>query len=125
MSSDSVQTSEAFVKVVHGPDDRKGWHLDPAKAYVAGRSHRCNVRLSDPTVSATHAEFTNRHGIWIIDDLESSHGTRVNNHRILRPKPLFHRDLVRLGKTVLEFLQYEPLQPGDVESILDGVSIQD
>jgi pSer/pThr/pTyr-binding forkhead associated (FHA) protein len=112
-----------FLRVMHGPDEGKGWRLREGQTYVLGRSHTCAFRVTDPTASGAHAKLSSDHGIWFIADLDSSHGTRVNNHRILHRKPLFDRDRIRLGNTVLEFRQYEALDPEDLEDIDRGVKL--
>jgi len=116
-----AQLAQLFLRVVHGTDHGKAWELHPGASYVLGRSHKCNLRLTDQTTSATHARLECVDGVWRITDLDSSHGTRVNNIRILSPKYLFDRDRIRLGKTVLEFREYETLDADDLAQIEKGI----
>jgi len=110
-----------FLRVAHGPDRGKGWELDPDTQYTLGRSRRCLLRLTDLTVSAVHARLSAERGVWYLADRESSHGTRLNNQRILAPRPLFDRDRIRLGNTVLEFREYEFLTDAELAEIDRGV----
>lgn len=125
--SDTTESSyggaRVFLKVIAGPDQSKGWELDPQQVYVIGRSRKCNLRIEDKTVSGSHAHFKCEDGVWRVTDLESSHGTRVNRQRILAAKPVFDRDHVQVGKTLLEFREYERLTPRDLEEIEVGVHI--
>jgi hypothetical protein len=51
---------------------------------LIGRHHRCDVVLLDLTVSRRHAQLRFRDGRWILQDLESTNGTRVNGFRVGR-----------------------------------------
>ena len=46
--------SAAYLRVRNGPDNNKGWDIEPRQVYIVGRSRTCNVRLNDPTASGTH-----------------------------------------------------------------------
>ncbi len=119
-----IQTNtRVFLKVLNGPDKGKGWELDERETYVIGRSRKCNLRAEDRTVSARHAKFYCEGEVWRVDDLESSHGSLVNQQRILAPKPIFDRDHVQVGKTLMEFREYENLAAHDLEEIDIGVEM--
>jgi hypothetical protein len=51
---------------------------------VIGRSPDCALTLADPTVSRRHAELRRESGRWVVADLGSSNGTRVNGWRVRR-----------------------------------------
>ena len=63
---------------------------------LLGRHPRCDVVLSDPTVSRRHAQLTFRDGVWVIQDLVSTNGTTVNGVPIGRAT-LHAGDIVALG----------------------------
>jgi pSer/pThr/pTyr-binding forkhead associated (FHA) protein len=114
---------DVYLKVVSGEDKGKAWELTPSQIYVIGRSRKCNLLLSDPTISAAHARLTCEKGVWFVTDLSSSHGTQVNGNRILAAKPIFDRDTIRLGKSVLQFREYEQLSPEDLAEAERGMKI--
>jgi FHA domain len=51
---------------------------------VLGRSSRCDVVVSDLTVSRRHARLFFRDGKWLLQDLASTNGTLVNGRRVGR-----------------------------------------
>jgi len=118
-----AQARNALLRVVRGDDHGKGWDLVPGQTYTVGRSHKCNLSISDRTASGRHAQIECRQGVWMVSDLDSSHGTRVNRQRILAPKPLFDRDAIQCGKTLLEFREYEALAPDDLAEIDKGLDV--
>jgi FHA domain len=51
---------------------------------LIGRHLDCDVVLDDPTVSRRHARLVFRHEHWVLQDLASTNGTRVNGVRVGR-----------------------------------------
>jgi hypothetical protein len=68
-----------------------------------GRSRQCDVTVDDPNVSRTHAEVRPRGGSWVVSDLGSTNGSRLNGHRIEGSEVLKPGDEIELGTTVLRF----------------------
>jgi predicted component of type VI protein secretion system len=60
----------------------------------------CEVVLPDPEVSRRHATIRSEGGSLAIEDLGSTNGTYVNDHRVHGVQPLKDGDVVRLGNTV-------------------------
>lgn len=58
--------------------------------------------LDDPKISRSHAELRNRDGQWVLLDLGSSNGTKVNNRRI-EQHPLRAGDRIQVGGTTIVF----------------------
>jgi transcriptional regulator with GAF, ATPase, and Fis domain len=70
-----------------------------------GRSAGNTVPLDDPHVSRHHAVIrVHEDGRYVLSDLGSSNGTFVNDHRVLLPERLAHKDVVRIGGTSLTFI---------------------
>ena len=113
----------ALIRVIRGDDHGKTWELVPGQTYTIGRSHKCNLHISDRTASGTHARLECRQETWILADMDSSHGTRLNKQRLLAPKPLFDRDNIQCGKTLLEFREYEQLDAPDLAEINRGLDV--
>ncbi|MBN1899855.1 FHA domain-containing protein [Candidatus Sumerlaeota bacterium] len=85
-----------------------------------GRNPKNDIVLSDDTISRFHCEIFTREGKYFIRDLQSSHGTFVNDVRNNFEMQLEHNNLIRLGQTILLFSlkdadekdsQEEPVKP--------------
>lgn len=88
--------------VVHAPEERRPRTYRLSGPLEIGRAETCQVRLEDTYASLHHARISSRDGVWLIEDLGSTNGTYVNDHRISAPVEVHAGDVVRIGKTVLE-----------------------
>ena len=92
MSQLVVMLDKQLIKRV----DIKQTHL------VIGRHPRCDIVLTDRTISAQHAKITLVHEDCYLEDLASTNGTYVNQHLIDRHL-LDEGDTINLGKYSLLF----------------------
>jgi hypothetical protein len=76
--------------------------LPPAGA-VLGRSRECDVVLDDSNVSRRHAEIAPSGQSWLINDLGSTNGVRVNGRQVNGPHPLQSGDRIELGTVDVGF----------------------
>jgi hypothetical protein len=76
--------------------------VGPAGATL-GRSRQCDVTVDDPNVSRTHAEVRPRGGSWVLSDLGSTNGSRLNGHRVEGSEVLKPGDEIELGTTIVRF----------------------
>jgi hypothetical protein len=67
-----------------------------------GRSRECDVTLDDANVSRRHAELRREGGSWVVADLGSTNGVKVNGHRVSQ-QPLQPGDEITLGLERLVF----------------------
>jgi FHA domain len=67
---------------------------------VIGRHPSCDVVMTGDTVSRRHARLTFRDGSWIVQDLDSTNGTRLNGQFVGRCR-LRPGDQLALGSQVL------------------------
>jgi adenylate cyclase len=70
-----------------------------------GRRESCDICLRFPNVSSMHCELAYRDGYWVIRDLSSTNGIKVNGQK-LRYRPLRPGDLLTIGKRDYA-IQYE------------------
>jgi len=69
---------------------------------VLGRSLDCDLVIADAFLSRRHAVLHRRDEAWVIEDLGSRNGTRVNGELVRQPRPLASGDVVALSGTVVE-----------------------
>jgi hypothetical protein len=64
---------------------------------ILGRSRECDCVLAEPSVSRRHAELRREGARWLIRDLGSRNGTRVNGVRLLGEAEVGPGDRVSFG----------------------------
>ena len=65
--------------------------------FTIGREDGCDLFLNDMTVSRIHARLTLAADGWMLADLGSTNGTRVNGWRVREPVTIRPGDRVRFG----------------------------
>jgi hypothetical protein len=70
---------------------------------VLGRSRECDVVVSDENASRRHAEVSASGSQWIVRDLGSTNGVKVNGERIRDARPLRDGDIIQLGLSEITF----------------------
>jgi hypothetical protein len=68
-----------------------------------GRSRQCDVMLDDPNISRNHAEIRPRGGSWVVTDLGSTNGSRLNGRRLEGSEVLKPGDEIELGTSRITF----------------------
>jgi FhaA, N-terminal domain/FHA domain len=104
--------SDRVSEPLREPDPRRGTArlraegrtvvVGPAGA-VIGRSRDCDVVLDDPNVSRHHAEVRPSGGSWIVNDLGSTNGIKLNGRRVRGPESLRRGDEIELGTSCVTF----------------------
>jgi pSer/pThr/pTyr-binding forkhead associated (FHA) protein len=74
-----------------------------------GRADYNDVSLPDPSVSASHAKLQLREGVWMLADLGSTNGTRVDGEPVRGESPLSPGSTVTFGEVPVSF---EPRDSG-------------
>jgi hypothetical protein len=82
--------------------DGKRLLVGPA-GLTLGRSRQCDVVLEDPNVSRRHAEIRPRGGSWVLTDLGSTNGSRINGRPVEGSEVVRDGDEIEVGATVLRF----------------------
>jgi pSer/pThr/pTyr-binding forkhead associated (FHA) protein len=89
--------------VERAPGHQPGMIYDLDGEIVLGRGDRAEIRLEDPFASARHALIYEQGNIIVIEDLESTNGTYLNEELLQAPRPLHPGDRVRIGDSEFEF----------------------
>jgi hypothetical protein len=93
---------EAWLRVVEGPLKGKQFILYRSPT-VLGSSPQCDIPLlRDKSVAPQHAAISEQGGRYVLSDLNSPMGTRVNGQPI-RTRTLHNGDRLTLGQTTLVY----------------------
>ncbi len=65
--------------------------------FTIGREPACDMMLADETVSRWHASLQRGSSGWLLADLGSTNGTRLNGWRVTGPMPVRPGDMVSFG----------------------------
>ena len=79
---------------------------------LIGRRDSCDIVLRFPNVSGQHCKLQLEQGYWIVEDLNSQNGTKVNGVRVTR-KRLDPGMKLTVAKHEFE-VQYDPVANGAV-----------
>jgi len=90
----------AILVATEGPEAGGRYPLETI--CIIGRSSRCDVRVSDPTVSRQHCRIVREGDQFIIEDLGSGNGTFVNDHLVVR-HTLRSADEIRIARSKFRF----------------------
>ncbi len=75
----------------------------PAAGATLGRSRDCDVVLADSNVSRRHAEIRPQGAGWVVEDLGSTNGVRVNGQPASGPTAVAGGDRIELGTVPVVF----------------------
>ena len=73
------------------------------RRFTIGRDAGCDMVLPDPTISRWHAGLRHEASGWMLDDLGSTNGTRLNGWRVRAWVPVRAGDLVSFGAASFVF----------------------
>lgn len=65
---------------------------------VLGRRPSCDIQMEYPNISGQHLKMIFRGGYWLVEDLGSTNGTKVNGMRIQQTRTVYPGDILRIGK---------------------------
>src|SRR6476646_1793816 len=89
--------------VERAPGHDPGMIYDLDGEMVLGRGDRAEIRLEDPFASARHARIYAQGNILVIEDLDSTNGTYLNEELLQSPRPLHPGDRLRIGDSEFAF----------------------
>ena len=82
------------------------------EAITLGRSSTCTLHFpEDLDLSRHHLRLEPADHGWVVEDLKSKNGTRVNGEIIEGPRLLKSGDLVEAGRLIIEFLDEAAVRP--------------
>jgi hypothetical protein len=84
-------------------DDKRAGSFRLRESMQIGRAEKCEINPRDDYLSQFHARIFPRDGAWFVEDMGSTNGTFLNDHKVTGPLEIHSGDDVRLGRTVLQF----------------------
>jgi hypothetical protein len=63
------------------------------------------IRLEDPFASGQHARIERQGSVLVLEDLDSTNGTYLNEEPLRGIQPLHHGDRIRIGDSEFSYLQ--------------------
>jgi pSer/pThr/pTyr-binding forkhead associated (FHA) protein len=81
-------------------------------SFTIGRTHDCDLRIENMSVSRLHAQLIRDGDGWLLSDLGSHNGTRVNGWLVREPVPVRAGDLIQFGSAMF-IVQTPPRAPAD------------
>jgi len=66
-------------------------------SFTIGRTQDCDLRIADLSVSRRHAQLERGEDGWLLSDLGSHNGTRVNGWLVREPVPVKPGDVLQFG----------------------------
>lgn len=104
-SDGRASAHEPVLEGVSAALEGRRFFLRPGRQTI-GRGSDNDIRIDDPSVSASHAWVINQHGHYVIMNTLSTNGTFVNDRRV-HEAILKHGDHIRLGQAEFAFLTRE------------------
>ena len=90
-----------WLVIIDGADKWRDFKITKRKVTM-GRSRDCDIVLENIQVSSKHASLRLMEDGLYLTDLDSSNGTLVNDHVIVKQK-LFDNDLISIGDITMKF----------------------
>ncbi|WP_224366127.1 FHA domain-containing protein [Hyalangium versicolor] len=98
------------LKIAEGKDAGKEFEFDQDSVLI-GRTPECDVVLYDAGVSRKHCRIFSEGNRFLIEDMGSSNGTKLNGSAITRKQSLSDGDQLTLGPVVFVFGAMEEEEP--------------
>jgi hypothetical protein len=89
--------------VERAPGHEPGMIYDLDGELVLGRGDQAEIRLEDPFASSRHARVFPQGDILVIEDLDSTNGTYLNEELLHGAQPLHLGDRLRIGESEFTF----------------------
>lgn len=86
---------------------------------LVGRATECTVILADGEVSRQHARLRVEEDQVLVEDLQSTNGTRINGETVQGAAAMKAGDRMELGNHVLKLVSLDPLERAFHETLLD------
>jgi len=111
--------SVLHLQFVRPDGETETYHLKGVRRYRIGRGSQSEVRILDMKMSRQHCAIEERDGQWILVDLGSTNGARVDGSKIDEQTELKPGNRISAGVSVLEVLCINDSLDLDASAIVD------
>lgn len=94
-----MKPAELIIQPSDGP---QRVHVIASEETLIGRSMHSDIKLTDTGISREHATITWEGEQYLLEDLQSTNGTKVNEKRV-RSVELQSNDRIHIGRTLITF----------------------
>ena len=119
---------KASLLAINGSNRGSRFEFGSGQDIVIGRSVGCNIRLDDSEVSRFHARVSHNGREFVLRDMNSANGTKVNGTAV-QERVLFNGDSLQIGTSVLAFRIVDDAPPvnagGQVRFVEDSRSLEE
>ena len=105
------QVSHAPPPAAAGPPVPLAFPPGSGVRFTIGRTRDCDLCLTDLSVSRMHALLVRREDGWVLSDLGSHNGTRLNGWLVREPVPVHAGDRVEFGSMAFIIAGDPPREP--------------
>jgi len=113
----------AFLTTIRGGKGDLGKHIVVKGPVILGRSQRCDLSFNDLGVSRQHAQVIPQNDeTYILNDLCTTNGTRVNGRSVEGPWPLGEGENIFLGNSIVRFSLANKIEVGFHQELVQLVS---
>src|SRR5579862_9178987 len=120
MSAPAEQARPPAALLVLNPSGQRSRVVLEPVPFLIGRHSDNNLVLRDNRVSRSHSRITATNGAYIIEDLNSRHGTWINGERVAR-HVLRNSDRIDFGVRESYQLTFT-LEQGEINRIMEQIS---
>ena len=103
ISGGRVAATDASLVVVRGGGLEPGDRIDLFGGVTIGRADEADVRITDRFASGIHCRVHTRGNAYLVEDLDSTNGTYLNDGDLRGEAPLHDLDEIRIGDTEFRF----------------------
>lgn len=96
-------------------DDQIRISIEENQNLLVGRIPECDVILEDGSVSSQHARLKLQNHVLVLNDLDSTNGTRVNYALVQGPTLILDGDTIEFGNVTFTVDAPELCSPGDMD----------
>lgn len=105
---DSSSPKPARLLVAEGADEGTEYLLPQGRVAIGREKTTNNFIINEPKASRNHAEITFENGQYVLTDLQSTNGTKINGDSITK-HVLQSRDQIEIGGSIIVF--FAPSNP--------------